>query len=74
MGVGVSRLTTRGGVTESRRCELEQLLGSARTLEQVIRALDGVGLQLADVIPMDEFTIDILVDLPDGLTLVFDTT
>jgi len=63
-----------GKVEEARRRQLEALLGPLGTLEHVIRALDGEGLQLADVIPMDEFTIDILVDLPDGLTLVFDTT
>lgn len=67
-------LRVLGPVPEPRRRELVGLIGAAGTLERVIRALEGEGLELADVIPMDEFTIDILVDLPDGLTLAFDTT
>lgn len=67
-------IRSHGSVPEARLAELDRLLGGLGSLERVLRALDGEKLSLGDVIPMDEYTIDILVDLPDGLTLAFDTT
>jgi hypothetical protein len=45
-----------------------------RTTEDGVQAVLGDGLDLHDVVQMDEYTLDVLVRLPDGLWLVYDTT
>ena len=49
-------------------------LGDLRTTEQVWRWADGAGLALADVVHMDEYTIDLVVPVAEGVVVVFDTT
>lgn len=41
--------------------------------EQVFRAIDMQDLPY-DILAMDEYTLDLVVTLPDGLVLVYDTT
>ena len=38
------------------------------------RRLPRMDAQLAEVVEQDEFTLDLVVRLPDGLFLVYDTT
>ncbi|MEM6929496.1 MAG: hypothetical protein AAF602_21330 [Myxococcota bacterium] len=63
-----------GTIPPARVAELREWLGEPTTLARVIAVLDRDSLGLSELIPMDEYTIDVLVDLPEGLTLVFDTT
>ncbi len=67
-------LRVHGTVPAERVAELGRMVDGLGSLERVLRALDGQGLVLSEVVSMDEYTVDILVALPDGLTLVFDTT
>jgi hypothetical protein len=67
-------LTVFGDVPEARVRELEQFVASQRITEHVFRDLDALGLRIDDIVYMDEYTLDLLVSLPDGLTLVYDTT
>lgn len=67
-------LKVHGAVNPDRISEIDATLTGLTTLEQVVRALESKRLHIADVISMDEYTVDILVRRPDGLTLVFDTT
>lgn len=63
------------GRVDARRVEaLAAFVSGQRTTERVVQALAQEGLELADVVPMDEFTIDLVVPLLDGLCLVYDTT
>lgn len=48
-------------------------LSGLDNLERVVRWALARDLPL-QVVPMDEFTHDVLVSLPDGLVLVFDST
>jgi hypothetical protein len=67
-------LSVVGTVPEARVRELERFVASQRITEHVFRDLDAIGLRIADIVPMDEYTLDLVVPLPDGLTLVYDTT
>ncbi|MCB9670759.1 MAG: hypothetical protein H6736_22570 [Alphaproteobacteria bacterium] len=53
---------------------LERDVRTHRITEHIIRALPGMDAQLAEVVEQDEFTLDLVVRLPDGLFLVYDTT
>lgn len=67
-------LTVHGVVPDDRVRELEEFVARHTTTERVVRDLEVHGLILADIHPMDEYTLDLVVPLPDGLTLVYDTT
>ena len=66
-------LLTQGQVQPARQRELAAFVETHRTTEPMFRDLDRLGLAY-EITPMDEFTIDIVVPLPDGLALVYDTT
>jgi hypothetical protein len=66
-------LVTHGVVPEPRLRELEGFVASQTTTERVFRDLDALGLRM-EIVAMDEYTLDLVVPLPDGLTLVYDTT
>lgn len=66
--------TVHGAVPETRVAELEDFVSTQGITEQVFRDLDALGLAIADIVNMDEYTLDLIVPLPDGLTLVYDTT
>ncbi|MEQ1570372.1 MAG: hypothetical protein ABMA64_32355 [Myxococcota bacterium] len=61
-------------IGEDRLRELDAFVSGQRGTERVLRDLEALGLELADIVQMDEFTLDLVVPLPDGLTLVYDTT
>jgi len=67
-------LTTHGSVSASRLAELTEWVHDQRITEQMFRAVHAAGLVIADIVHMDEYTIDIVVPLADGLVLVYDTT
>lgn len=67
-------LVIHGQVAAARVTELQAFVAAHRITEQVFRDIDGAGLPIADIFEMDEYTIDIVVPLPDGLVLVYDTT
>lgn len=69
-------MTTRavGAVAAHRVAALDAAVRDHRTLEHVVRWAVAEGVEIADVVTMDEYTHDVLVALPDGLVLVFDTT
>jgi hypothetical protein len=54
--------------------ELASWVAAQGTTERVVLAATAAGLELHDVVQMDEFTLDLVVALPDGLWLVYDTT
>jgi len=63
-----------GTIATDRLSALEAWLAPQRTTEDVVRAALAEALELHDVVQMDEFTLDLLLPLPDGLWLVYDTT
>jgi len=63
-----------GTIPAARLAELSAWVDGQRTTEQVVEAAQAIGQELHDVIQMDEFTLDLLLALPDGLWLVYDTT
>lgn len=63
-----------GQVSSTRLDELERYVAGQQITEHVVRDALASGLGIDDVVQMDEFTIDLLVELPDGLVLVYDTT
>ncbi|MBX2802983.1 MAG: hypothetical protein KTR31_35195 [Myxococcales bacterium] len=67
-------MRVNGHIADTRRAELSRIVSDFPTLEHVVRWAFAEGLELAEVIPMDEFTHDVVVPLPDELVLVFDTT
>lgn len=63
-----------GTILPARVAALEAWVKPQRTTEDVVRHALDAGLELHDVVQMDEFTLDLLLPLPDGLWLVYDTT
>lgn len=63
-----------GNIGEDRVEQLQAATDSLTSLDHVVRWALAEGLELADVIAMDEYTHDVVVPLPDGLVLVFDCT
>lgn len=68
------RLATHGDVPPERLQALQAFVAEHTTTERVFLALLAGGLQFDDIVAMDEYTLDLIVALPDGLTLVYDTT
>lgn len=68
------QLTTHGSISPARVTELSAWLDGQTTTERVVHAVLDAGYPLLHTHEMDEFTIDIVVGLPDGLVLVYDTT
>jgi hypothetical protein len=67
-------LRIHGSVAADRLAELSELVRSHTTTERLFRAVDALGLVLHDLVAMDEFTNDVVVEVPGGLFLVYDTT
>ena len=63
------------GIVDPRRVAgLAALTARQSITEQVFRMVDELDLVVVDLLPMDEYTIDVVIALPDGLHLVYDTT
>ncbi|MCB9762557.1 MAG: hypothetical protein H6739_22350 [Alphaproteobacteria bacterium] len=64
------------GLPAPRLAAMTAELGAHTTLEKVARwgYAKQPFVEVADVIVQDEFTHDVLVPLPDGLWLVYDST
>jgi len=67
-------IVVHGRVPRARVDELDAYVRDQRITEHVFLDADGAGLRIDEVIHMDEYTLDLLVPLPDGLVLVYDTT
>jgi len=67
-------LRVHGDIPDDRIQEIADFVRGQSITEAVFRDLDAAGLSVAEIIPMDEYTLDWVVPLPDGLTLVYDTT
>ena len=67
-------MRVHGKVVEDRIAELEAYVAGHTTTERLVRAALEDGHDLAAFVEMDEFTIDVVVRLGDGLCLVYDTT
>lgn len=66
----------RAGLTPAQRAALEAAVGECTTLGQLLergRELDPP-LAVESIVTQDEYTHDVLVPLPGGRWLVFDTT
>jgi hypothetical protein len=63
-----------GPVAPTRLAELEAFVASQRITEHVFRDMDAARIRVTDIVAMDEYTIDLVFRLPDGLWLVYDTT
>jgi hypothetical protein len=63
-----------GAVPEARRAELADYTRGHRLTEHLVRAALDAGLDIEAAVQMDEFTFDLVIALPDGLWLVYDTT
>ena len=67
-------LRVHGTVPPERVRALAAWTAEQRLTEHVYTDVDAAGLQIDVIVPMDEYTLDLVVDLPDGLVLVYDTT
>ena len=67
-------ITTHGEIDPDRLAEVARFVADQRITEHVVRDVLAADLRIDEIIEMDEFTIDLVVPLPDGLTLVYDTT
>ena len=68
------KLASHGVVPAARLRALEAFVSAHTTTERVFRDLLAAGLQFDDIVSMDEYTIDLVICLPDDLVLVYDTT
>lgn len=68
------KLAVHGRVPAARVTELEAWTARQAITEHVFLDVDAAGLRIEDIVTMDEYTIDLVVPLPDGLVLVYDTT
>lgn len=66
--------TVHGPVPPHRVAKLAGWLEGQCTTEDLLHATDEAGLTIDRFQNMDEYCIDVVVPLPDGLTLVYDTT
>ncbi|MCB9793590.1 MAG: hypothetical protein H6741_12780 [Alphaproteobacteria bacterium] len=68
--------TDLADLTPERRLALEAATASHHILERVVRwgYAQQPMIEISDVIVQDEFTHDVIVPLPDGLFLVYDST
>ena len=67
-------MRVHGAVPPARVAELTEYVRAQSITEHVFLDADARGLLIADIIHMDEYTIDLVVPLPDGVVLVYDTT
>jgi hypothetical protein len=67
-------LASYGSVPGARRDALAAFVADHVVTEQVLADLDADGLELDDVVYLDEYSLALRVDLGDGLWLVYDTT
>lgn len=63
-----------GRIEEPARAALEAVVAGHRTLELVVRWAIDAGLDVVEVVGMDEYTFDVVVAVGEGLHLVFDST
>ncbi len=68
------QLTPHFSIPAPRLAELTTWLDRQTTTERVVNAVIAAGFTLHDAHQMDEYTIDLVVELDDGLVLVYDTT
>jgi hypothetical protein len=61
-------------IPDPRFAEIAVWVGPQTTTERAVNAVIKAGYALHDAHQMDEYTIDLVVELPDGLVLVYDTT
>lgn len=63
-------------IPEARGQSLRALVSAHTTMERVARWAfsQRPPLDIVDIIRQDEFTHDVIVPLPDGLVLVYDST
>jgi len=61
-------------VPARRREQLEAFVAGQHTTEHVVRQVEAEGLELVDIVQMDEFTLDLVVRVDPSLWLVYDTT
>mgnify|MGYP000126430904 CR=1 FL=1 len=57
-----------------RFAQLEAFVSGQRITDDVVRDVLAEGLDIADVVQMDEFTIDLVVAVGPSEWLVYDTT
>lgn len=60
-----------GRVSEARLAELAAFTADHQTTARLTRDVFAAGL---DIVTMDEYSLELVVPLPDGLTLVYGTT
>ena len=70
------KLRDYAGLAPDRRAQLTALVAHHRTLEAALRHWLGQSppVDVADVVIQDEYTHDVIVPTPDGLTLVYEAT
>lgn len=67
-------LQAHGRVSDARLAELAAFTADHQTTARLTRDVFAAGLDLADIVAMDEYSLELVVPLPDGLTLVYGTT
>lgn len=67
-------LRVHGQVPAARVVELEAWTARQAITEHVFLDTDAAGLRIERIVPMDEYTIDLVVPVEPGVVLVYDTT
>ena len=70
------KLRDYAGLSPEQRSQIAALVADHRTLERALRhwLSQSPPVDVADVVIQDEFTHDVIVPTPDGLTLVYEAT
>lgn len=63
-----------GVVSEHRAAEIRAFTAGHTTTDRLLRAHLANDCDIADIHNMDEYSLDVVVPLPDGLVLIYGTT
>ena len=67
-------LTPHGQIPAKRLTELAAFILDHRTTARLTNDAFASGLDISDIVQLDEYSLEIVVPLPDGLVLTYGTT
>ncbi len=67
-------MKVHGAVSDARVGELTAFTAAHTTTSRLLRDHLANGCAITDIHAMDEYTLDLVVPLPDGLVLIYGTT
>ena len=67
-------MNVHGQIAPERVAELEAFTAPHTTTSRLLRDHLARGCDITDIHAMDEYTLEVVVPLPDGLVLIYGTT